>query len=63
MTDEYVVDASAMVDAFLRNDAAGVATARMIAESMCQAPRLIDAEVGSDLRRANERALSASGPH
>ncbi len=46
-----------MVDAFLRNDVAGVTAARIISESVCHAPHLVDAEVGSVLRRAERTGL------
>ncbi|MGV9820532.1 type II toxin-antitoxin system VapC family toxin [Nocardia xishanensis] len=57
MSDEIVVDASALVDALLRDDAVGVALAKRISESVCHSPHLIDAEVGSVLRRAERQEL------
>ncbi|WP_433575199.1 type II toxin-antitoxin system VapC family toxin [Nocardia brasiliensis] len=60
MSDEFVVDASAMVDALLRTDAVGVALAKRISGSVCHAPHLIDAEVGSVLRKAERQAKITS---
>ncbi|MFI5775618.1 type II toxin-antitoxin system VapC family toxin [Nocardia sp. NPDC051570] len=51
MSDELVVDASAMIDCLLREDAVGVELAQRISQSTCHAPHLIDAEVGSVLRK------------
>lgn len=51
MSDEYVIDASAMAHALIRKDASGTALAQRIAASTCHAPHLIDAEVGHVLRR------------
>ncbi len=53
---EYVVDASAAVDALRRKDAVGIALRKRIAEAVCHAPHLIDAEVGNVLRLAVRRA-------
>jgi predicted nucleic acid-binding protein len=52
---EYVVDASAAVSALGRKDAVGIAAHKRIAEAICHAPHLLDAEVGHVLRRG-ERA-------
>lgn len=49
---EYVVDAAAMVSALARKDAVGIAAHKRIAEAICHAPHLLDAEVGHVLRRA-----------
>ena len=49
---EYVVDASAAVDALSGKDAVGIALRARITQSTCHAPHLIDAEVGHTLRRA-----------
>jgi predicted nucleic acid-binding protein len=49
---EYVVDASAVVDALSGKDAVGIALRTRIVQSTCHAPHLIDAEVGHTLRRA-----------
>ena len=51
MSEEFVVDATAVTDALTRKDTVGVALARHITESVCHAPHLIDAEVGHVLRR------------
>lgn len=48
---EYVVDASAAVSALGRKDAVGIAAHKRIAETICHAPHLLDAEVGHVLRR------------
>ena len=50
MTD-YVVDASAAVDALGVKDAVGLALRSRIIRATCHAPHLIDAEVGQTLRR------------
>ncbi|HEY6422048.1 MAG TPA: type II toxin-antitoxin system VapC family toxin [Pseudonocardiaceae bacterium] len=52
---ECVVDAAAAVSALGRKDAVGIAAHKRIAEAICHAPHLIDAEVGHVLRRG-ERA-------
>jgi predicted nucleic acid-binding protein len=52
---EYVVDAAAAVSALARKDAVGIAAHKRIAEAICHAPHLLDAEVGHVLRRG-ERA-------
>ncbi|XVV01443.1 type II toxin-antitoxin system VapC family toxin [Actinosynnema sp. CA-248983] len=52
---EYVVDASAAVDALRSQTAVGVVLRKRITESICHAPHLIDAEVGDVLRRAVRR--------
>ncbi|GAA0235579.1 type II toxin-antitoxin system ribonuclease VapC1 [Saccharothrix mutabilis subsp. mutabilis] len=52
---EYVVDASAAVDALRGQTAVGVVLRKRITESICHAPHLIDAEVGDVLRRAVRR--------
>ncbi|RDI67114.1 type II toxin-antitoxin system VapC family toxin [Nocardia pseudobrasiliensis] len=51
MSDEYVVDASAVSAALVRKDAVGVAVGRLLESSVTHAPHLIDAEVGQVLRR------------
>ncbi|MFE1594640.1 type II toxin-antitoxin system VapC family toxin [Nocardia sp. NPDC058705] len=56
-SDEYVVDASAISTALLRKDAVGSAVARLIENSTCHAPHLIDAEVGNVLRRHERKEL------
>lgn len=57
MSDEIVVDASALIDMLLLEDATGVALAKRISTTRCHAPHLIDAEVGSVLRRAERQQL------
>jgi predicted nucleic acid-binding protein len=52
---EYVVDAAAAVSALARKDAVGIVAHKRIAEAICHAPHLLDAEVGHVLRRG-ERA-------
>lgn len=52
---DYVVDASAAVDALGAKDAAGIALRSRITAATCHAPHLIDAEVGSALRRGLRR--------
>lgn len=52
---DYVVDASAAVDALGGKDAAGIALRSRINRSTCHAPHLIDAEVGQTLRRGVRR--------
>lgn len=59
MSDEFVIDASVVVDALTRKDTVGRALAGYIAEVTCHAPHLIDAEVGHVLRRG-ERLGSIS---
>jgi predicted nucleic acid-binding protein len=49
---DYVVDASAAVEALTSKTAGAVASLNQIANSTCHAPHLIDAEVGHVLRRA-----------
>lgn len=49
--DRLVVDASAVADAVLRPDGVGDAVRTLLATSQCHAPHLIDAELGSILRR------------
>lgn len=63
---EYVVDAAAAVDALAGKGASGIALRARLAQSMCHAPHLVDAEVGHALRRAllhgevtEEEALTA----
>lgn len=63
---EYVVDAAAAVDALAGKGASGIALRARLAQSMCHAPHLLDAEVGHALRRAllcgeiaEEEALTA----
>lgn len=57
--NEYVVDAAAAVSALGRKDAVGIAAHKLIAEAICHAPHLLDAEVGHVLRRG-ERAGEVS---
>ncbi|WP_431957205.1 type II toxin-antitoxin system VapC family toxin [Nocardia lijiangensis] len=57
MNDEYVVDASAAAEALLRKDAVGQVVTHRIASAVCHAPHLIDAEVGSVLRRHEQKGL------
>lgn len=52
---DYVVDASAAVDALGGKDAAGIALRSRINRATCHAPHLIDAEVGQALRRGVRR--------
>lgn len=52
---DYVVDAAALVEALVGMDAVGIAARKRIADASCHAPHLVDAEVGSVLRR-RERA-------
>lgn len=52
---DYVVDAAAAVSALARKDVVGIAAHKRIAEAICHAPHLLDAEVGHVLRRG-ERA-------
>jgi predicted nucleic acid-binding protein len=58
--NEYVVDASAVVSALGRKDAIGIAAHKRIAEAICHAPHLLDAEVGHVLHRG-ERAGEIGG--
>jgi predicted nucleic acid-binding protein len=53
--NEYVVDASAAVDALAGKDAVGIALRTRITQATCHAPHLIDAEVGHTLRRGVQR--------
>ena len=46
-----MIDASALIDAVVHPGALGEASRAMIASARCHAPHLIDAEVGSVLRR------------
>jgi predicted nucleic acid-binding protein len=48
---EYVVDASVVINALGRKDAAATTVRRKIQDAVCHAPHLIDAEVGQVLRR------------
>jgi predicted nucleic acid-binding protein len=64
--NEYVVDAAAAVDALAGKGASGIALQARLAQSICHAPHLLDAEVGHALRRAlrygeiaEEEALTA----
>ncbi len=50
-SDQLVVDASAVADAVLRPDGVGDVARNLLAASQCHAPHLIDAELGSILRR------------
>ena len=52
---EYVIDASALVDAIAKKDSAAEATAERIFEATGHAPHLIDAEVGDVLRQLVHR--------
>ncbi|MFE7718494.1 type II toxin-antitoxin system VapC family toxin [Nocardia rhizosphaerihabitans] len=56
-SEEYVLDASTASTALLRNDAVGMAVGRLIETAVCHAPHLIDAEVGSVLRRHERKGL------
>jgi len=49
---DYVVDASAVIDALGAKDSVGVALRTRLSETTCHAPHLIDAEVGHVLRRS-----------
>lgn len=49
--DRLVVDASAAADAVLRPDGVGDVVRTVLATAHCHAPHLIDAELGSILRR------------
>lgn len=51
MSDDFVVDAAAAVTALINKNALGIALHKLITESICHAPHLIDAEVGHSLRR------------
>jgi predicted nucleic acid-binding protein len=51
VSDEFVVDAAAIIDALTRKDAVGIVLAQRITAATCHAPHLIDAEVGHVLRR------------
>ncbi|MFF0488312.1 type II toxin-antitoxin system VapC family toxin [Nocardia sp. NPDC004068] len=51
MSDELVVDASALVIALIVESEVGIRAAERISQSTCHAPHLIDAEVGSVLRK------------
>jgi predicted nucleic acid-binding protein len=53
---DYVVDASAVVAALGRRDAAGIALRSRIRQASCHAPHVIDVEVGETLRRGLRRA-------
>ncbi|MFD3705910.1 type II toxin-antitoxin system VapC family toxin [Nocardia sp. NPDC058658] len=55
--DEYVIDASAASISLVRKDAVGKAVAKLIENSTCHAPHLIDAEVGNVLRRHERKGL------
>lgn len=50
--NEYVVDASAAVDALVGKSASGITLDTRLTQSTCHAPHLLDAEVGHALRRA-----------
>jgi predicted nucleic acid-binding protein len=56
-SDEYVVDASFAVTAFVRKDARGKAARQLLESVVVHAPYLIDAEVGSVLRRHERQQL------
>lgn len=56
---EYVVGASVVVSALVGRDAVGIAAHKLVRESTCHAPHLVDAEVGHVLRRV-ERARQIS---
>ncbi|MFC9895622.1 type II toxin-antitoxin system VapC family toxin [Nocardia sp. NPDC127579] len=60
MSDDVVVDACAMGNALIRDDETGIALAKRIGESTCHAPHLIDAEIGSVLRKAERGGLITS---
>lgn len=49
--NDYVVDATVVVTALAVKDAEGMAMRMRIEKSFCHAPHLLDAEVGSVLRR------------
>jgi predicted nucleic acid-binding protein len=53
--NDYVVDASAVVDALGGKNAIGIALRTRITTTTCHAPHLIDAEVGHVLRRGVSR--------
>jgi len=55
-SDQLVVDASAVADAVLRPDGVGDVARSLLAASQCHAPHLIDAELGSILRRVTLHA-------
>ncbi|MBF6209949.1 PIN domain-containing protein [Nocardia puris] len=57
MSDECVVDASAICESLLRKDSVGLAVAERINGSTCHAPHLIDAEVGNVLRRHERKGM------
>lgn len=57
MSDEYVVDASVASTAVLAKGAGGKAVQRFLESVVTHAPHLIDAEVGSVLRRHERRGL------
>ncbi|GGM43930.1 ribonuclease VapC [Longimycelium tulufanense] len=55
MNDEYVVDASALIEAVTNKRAVGIAVRAVVEQATCHAPHLIDAEVGQVLRRKERR--------
>jgi predicted nucleic acid-binding protein len=52
---DYVVDASAVIDALAAKDGVGIALRARIGEATCHAPHLVDAEVGQVLRHSVRR--------
>ncbi|NUT94553.1 MAG: PIN domain-containing protein [Saccharothrix sp.] len=57
MANEYVVDASAAVEALTSRTVVGEVLRTRLTESTCHAPHLLDAEVGDVLRRGVLRGL------
>lgn len=57
MASDYVVDASAALEALTDKTAVGAVLRTRITESICHAPHLIDAEVGDVLRRGVIRGV------
>ncbi|NUT96058.1 MAG: type II toxin-antitoxin system VapC family toxin [Saccharothrix sp.] len=57
MGNEYVVDASAALEALIGETSVGVVLSTRITESLCHAPHLLDAEVGDVLRRGVRRGV------
>jgi len=60
VSDELVVDASAMMAALSGQDAVAIEAGKRIAQSTCHAPHLIDVEIGSVLRKAERRGSLTS---
>lgn len=57
MSDEYVVDSSVVSNAVMGKGAVGKAARRLLDSVVAHAPHLIDAEVGSVLRRQERRGI------